>query len=158
MKKPCPEDLLFGSGTLILCERVLHDGGHAKRIFCSGLEEYKCWTPVLISTRTSLCTAANCGHEILPGHLMVKFPTTLHYECYNSSSVSVYCLLCEEEILSNRKKASIKICGTFGFKHYPSCLSPGLNDLDRATSVDSTQEPIPEPSPSDDAPSRKRNN
>lgn len=124
---------------MLLCERNLPNGVVEKKIFCSGLDEFNCWPPVFVCTQASTCTSAQCGKEILPGNLIVKYPTTLHYECFLTPNINVRCVLCEEEILPGEGSASIKICGTFGFKHDPPCLSTSGPSSGR-TSAENSQE------------------
>ena len=153
LKKPCPGSTCFGSGTLILCERLLDSGEYEKRLFCSALDELHCWTPVLLCQKACACTAAHCMKEILPGHLMLKHPTTLHYECFEASNASILCLLCEEELLHDQQKVAMKICGTFGYKHFPTCTFPapivteGVFSAEGSQSVASSEEEAASNSP-----------
>ena len=115
-----------------------------KRIFCSSLDELKCWTPVSICSKSTVCSSGKCGHPIAVGHLLIRYPTTIHYECFDKDNNDIHCLLCEEIISTSQKKMSLKICGTYGFKHFPSCLLGVRTDNGGTTSTDQSPESSPD--------------
>lgn len=125
---------------MLLFERISATGALEKKVFCSELQEFNCWPPVIICTTSSICTSMSCGKEILPGHLMIKNPTILHYECLDASKQSVRCILCEEEILRSHSSVPFRLCNAYGFKHYPTCKAPALNANEGVTSAESSQD------------------